>query len=51
MELHGAVGYRGPDRACVEVGHLRDRLLYAALYVGGGRLGLRFDLDQVVDDA
>ena len=33
------------------MGRSRDSLLYAKLDVGGGRLGLRLDLDQVVDEA
>ena len=51
VEMRGAVVHRYPDRASVEVGRSRDSLLHAKLDVGGGRLGLRLDLDQVVDDA
>jgi hypothetical protein len=45
-----AVVHRFLDRAGMEIGHPRDRLLHAALDIGGGRLGLRLVLDQVVDD-
>jgi hypothetical protein len=34
----------------VEIGRSRDRLSHAMLDVGSGRLGLRLDPDQVVDD-
>jgi hypothetical protein len=50
-EMRCAVVHPDPDRAGVEIGRSRDRLLHAMLDVGGGRLGLRLDLDQVVDDA
>jgi hypothetical protein len=39
------------NRASVEIGRSRDSHLYAKLDVRGGRLGLRLDVDQVVDDA
>src|SRR5919201_1538381 len=50
VEMHGVVIHRYSDRAGMEIGGVRNRLVNAKLDVGGRRLAFRFDLEQAVDD-
>src|ERR671931_2424711 len=50
VEMHGVVIHRYSDRAGMEIGGVRNRLVNAKLDVGGGRLSLPLYLEQGVDD-